>query len=114
MRDKWLIARRIDEKMHMRRPHRMAPDLQDHFPHGSIGRDRITAGQNSAKEKPAIGIGDKPRPGRRSLRLIGRLLRIVKAVIVGVPNIDRNARQRFALEIGDAALHKHPFARQSG
>ena len=31
-----------------------------------------------------------------------------------MPDIHRNARQRFTLEIGDAALHEHPLSRQIG
>src|SRR5882762_8933502 len=60
--DQRLVARRIDKKMHMRRTHRMTPRLQDHFPDGTVGRDRITAGQDGAEEKPAVGVGDEPRP----------------------------------------------------
>ena len=95
-------------------PHRMPPGLQDHLADRTVGRNRIAARQDGAEEKPAVGIGDETRPRRRTFGLIGRLLQIVEAVIVGVPDVDRHARQRLALEIGDAALHEHPLARQLG
>jgi len=56
----------IDEKMHMRRPHRMGRRvLQDSF---SPDRDRRSGsdswqGRMVAKEETAIGIGDEPRAG---------------------------------------------------
>ena len=31
-----------------------------------------------------------------------------------MPDVDRHIRQRLALEVGDAALHEHPLARQIG
>jgi hypothetical protein len=100
--------------MNMGGAHRVAPGLQDHLANRAIGRDRIAARQDGPEEEPSIRIGDEPRPRRGSLGLVGRPLRIVIAVIVGVPDVDRHARKRFALQVGDAALHKHRFAGQIG
>ncbi len=98
----------------MGRSHRMPPGLQDHLAHRTVGRNRIAARQDGAEEKPAVGIGDETRPRRRTFGLISRLLRIVEAVVVGVPDVHRHPRQRSALEVGDTALHEHALARQLG
>src|SRR5215218_610191 len=48
-------------------------------------------------------------PRRRPFRRIGRLLGVIIALIIGVPDIHRHAHQRLACEVGDAALHEHPL-----
>src|SRR5947207_15181961 len=96
----------IDQKMHMRRPHRMSPQRHDHLTNRTVGRDRIAAWQDGAEEEPAARVGDEASPRRWSLRLIIRLLRIVPAVFIGVPDIHVNIRQWFARVIGYTALHE--------
>ena len=86
----------------------------DHLADGTVDRNRIAARQNGAEAEAAVSIGDEARPRRRPLRLIGRLLRVIKAVIVGVPDVDRHAGERLAAEVGDPALHEHPLALQLG
>src|ERR1700737_2720257 len=114
MGDQRLITPRIDEKMHMRRPHRGSPGLQKHFSNRAVRRYRITAWQNGTKEKPTVGVSDKSGPRGRSLRLVRGLLRVVKAIVIGMPDVHGNPSQWLTRQIRDAAANEHALARQFG
>ena len=98
----------------MRGPHRMTFRRLDQLADRSVGRDRIAARQDGPERKPAVVIGDEAGTQRRPLRLVGRLLRIVEPVIVGMPDIDFGIRERLAFEIGDAAADEHRLPADAG
>jgi len=96
--------------MYVGRPHRVTTGRPYQFADRAIGRNRIAAGQNRSEREAPVMVGDEPRAERGALLAVGRLLRVVKSVVVRVPDVDLCTRQRLAVEIGDSAAHEHCLA----
>ena len=73
-------------------------------------RERVGRRPDRAKAVTAVGIGIgdadtlEIRVQRRGILVVGMR---VTAPVVGLPDIDPGIRQRFALEVGDAAAHEY-------
>ena len=100
MGDDLVMAGRIDQKVNMRWPHRADLGSAHQLPDTAVHRDGIRHRQHRLHDEGAAvaGLEDAPHPG-----LIAAALRVIKALAVGLPDVERRARDRLTAETSDRA-----------
>src|SRR5688572_3971822 len=87
--------------MQMGRPPRMAPQLLQHATDGSIVRDGIRRGKNRLEVIPAVRPADQLTARLRPREF--RTLDVVEAFLVGLPDGNLGARDRFPSDAADSS-----------
>src|ERR1700757_3105726 len=104
---------RVNEKMHMSRPHRMAVGCLDQLADRSICRDWIAARQDGAEREAAVRVGDEASTQGRAVSFVAGFLRIVEAFVIGMPDVDRHVDEWRAVERRYPCTHEHRLAGHS-
>lgn len=109
MRGQGFKAIRADDVIQMRQPKRVPPQAFQQVAHGAIVGDRIELGLDPFEPIGPRRIGPK-HPTQVKRRLQAFLLHIVKALVIGLQDINLGIGNRPAVSGQDAALDQHRLA----
>ena len=98
-----------DDVVQMRRAVRMAPQGLQHLPHRAIGRYGVILGLDAAKPVGAVAAGAEDA-AQVKFGLDALLLNVVKAFVVGLPDVDLGGIYGITFYVEDAAAHEHGLA----
>ena len=87
----------------------MAPQGLEHLPDRAIGRYGVIPGLDAAKPVGAVATGAEDA-AQVKFGLDALLLDIIKAFVVGLPDVDFGSVNRLALGIKDTPAHEHGLA----
>jgi hypothetical protein len=79
------------------------------LPDGTVVGDGVVPRDHGPEPEPALVVSVE-EPAQIALRLDARLLDVVEAVLVGLPDVHRRPGQRCAVGAGDLAGHQAPSA----
>lgn len=96
-----VIARLLEHKMHMARPIRVAPQLLKQLSDRPIMRNRIRHGHDRLEPKHALAITAQDRAAVGPLAV--RMLHVVEALAVSLPDVDFHALHGFPVRVFYAA-----------
>ena len=105
----WGKAAGGDDVVQVRRAVRMAPQGLQHLPHRAIGRYGVIPGLDAAKAVGAISASAEDA-AQVKFGLDALLLDVVKAFVVGLPDVDFGGGDGLAFGVEDAPAHEHGFA----
>ena len=98
-----------DDVVQMRRAVGVAPQGLQHLPHRTIGRDGVILGLDAAKPVGAVATGAEDA-AQVKFGLDALLLDIIKAFVVGLPDVDLGGIYGITFYVDDAAAHEHGLA----
>lgn len=98
-----------EHEMQMRGPPAMPPQALQQLADGAVVRDRVADGPYAAEPEPAVGVGDHDAPlaGRPPVRV----LHVVVAAAVRLPDVDLDARDRAPARVPHRADAEQGLAR---
>lgn len=108
LRDKVVPALLLKHKMKMRGPPAMPIQLHQEFPNRPIMRNRVTDGLNTLEPEPPLLVRNHDAPLTRLIP--ARVLDIVVAGAVGLPDVDFYPGYRVAVAVLDGADAEEWFA----
>jgi hypothetical protein len=104
------VPGRGDDEVHVRRPVGMPAGGSQQLPDRTVVGDRVEARHDRAEPVPPLVVGGE-QPAQVARRLDAGLLDVVKAVLVGLPDVHRRTVQRLAVRTGHPARHQARAAR---
>ena len=108
VRDQMIIALLLEHKMHMARSIRMPPQQLQQRAHRPIMRDRIRHWNNGLEPEVPVLITTHDRSTVRPVSI--RVLHVVEALRVRLPDVDRGVGDRAAGRVFDGAEDEAGFA----
>lgn len=107
-----IIPLLLKHEVHMRRPVRVPAELLQQLPHGAVVRDRVRHGLDGAEPEEAvfIAVHDAAAVGPAPRRVSVRVLHVVAARRVGLPDVDFDALDRVPCRVLDRAEDEERFA----
>ena len=105
----WGKAAGGDDVVQVRRAVRMAPQGLEHLPDRAIGGDGVIPGFDAAKAVGAISASAEDA-AQVKFGLDALLLDVVKAFVVGLPDVDFGGGNGITFYVEDAPAHEHGLA----
>jgi hypothetical protein len=99
------VARGLDPVVDVGRAHRVPPHRAQHLAARPVGGDRVAGRDDAAEPVAAVGVrGEQPA---QVAQVLGGVLGVVVAGVVGLPDVEDGAGDRLAVGVGDPAAHDH-------
>ena len=105
----WGKAAGGDDVVQMRRAVGVAPQGLEHLPDRAIGRDGVILGLDATKPVGAVATGAEDA-AQVKFGLDALLLDIIKAFVVGLPDVDLGGGDGITFYVEDAPAHEHGLA----
>lgn len=104
LRDQMVVTRLLEHEMHVCRSHGMSLQFQEQLAHRAVMRDWVGNRDNGVEPEDAIQVAAHDTSPVRSLAI--SMLDIIEAGRVGLPNVDLDTRDGFAVDIFDGTEGK--------
>ena len=109
--DQRLVARHVDQEVHVRRAEVADVGSRDQVADRAVHRDRVAERRDGAHAVAAVLAG-RVLGAQPGLVDVG-VLRLVEPVVVGLPQVEHRARHRGAVEVGHGAVQHERRAGQA-